>query len=105
MKNPFKIYWVPFEELFPIRIIVKILVWWLVFFWLWGLWSQMLFVYIWLWLIALSILIFILCNISRAIKLFNEWKLDNAVLIIILMVGLTWLTGFIGYNLYLSLTF
>ena len=105
MKNPLKLYWIDFDELFPIWVMWEIFVWGVVLFWIWWLWSIMWFVYTWLWLMALSLLIFILANISQSIRLINEWKVIKAVIRLILIWALVLLAVYMGYNLYLSLTF
>ena len=104
MKN-LKLFWVDFDELFPLPLLWGIFMWWLVFFGLWGLWSKMWFVYFWLWLQAIAVLLFILVNISKSIKLFNEWKIVKALFRLALIIALALLAGYIGYNLYLSLQF
>ena len=105
MKNPLKICWIDFDELFPIRVMWEIFALGLVLFGLGWLWSKMWLIYTWLWLIALSIMIFILANISQAIKLFIEWKIIKASIRLALTFWLTLLAAYMWYNLYLSLRF
>lgn len=105
MKNPLKLFWIDFDELFPVWVIWTIFSCWIVFFWLWGLGSKMWFVYTWLWLIAISIIIFILTNISQAVRLFNEWKVTKASFRLIFTVWLILLAIYLWYNAYLSFMF
>ena len=105
MKNPLRISWIDFDELFPIWVSGELFVWGVVFFGLGWLWSKMWLVYTWLWLIALSIILFILANISQVIRFLNEWKVVKAAIRLALIVALTLLAVYMWYNLYLSLTF
>ena len=104
MKN-LKLFWVDFVELFPLPLLWGMFMWWLLFFGLWGLWSQMWFVYFWLWLEAIAVLLFILSNISKSIKLFNDGKITKAIVRLILIWIFTVFAVYFWYNLYLSLTF